>query len=955
MSAVVVEKLAKLLYKIAEAERKVELARQSLASLREFNSTLAYKKLDKFKKNRISSSELEKFFLHNKISISKTEVDYLFRVVDRKKDGILDWDEFSTIFVSKNCSFHQTSNLNYNSPSKLPLNVEEKMAYVLVSELEQVKILEKAKIELYNNEYFHIQKTFNLIDLGKKGWIDLRDLYDFMKSELGYVTYEIAERVLRRIDTLEDKKIDFSEWVEAITPLRNLLNKELRSFGPNSYQMENKVDNSWKRELKLQNGFQTCGYEINVSRKESNFSMGDTKKRRQERNLCQPMASYNPHYFTNMVKKCTPKRKIIAKPSRTQSRKLTTSRSQSKSRRRRRRKKRRRKRRDKSKKRSRSKKYTTSSSGEYTYSSMSSFNRSETGNSRNNKKPRSLRRKKIGGLNVEKNRLSPEEAIHINARRTASKKHLHYEESRVIRCKNNNLKDSFIGRHHFEKTIKFVNNPEVVPDPIPVQKILLDNKRKMVISETVLKDLTTELNIDYQVGDEILTPSRGVINIDKKRRSNSLSRSHSRSKSRSRSRSNFNNKENKIIDSINLTARTLQKSKPDFLPTKRKLHYVSSSKENSAFLENNDCLIKIDTPNKPTQYLEQNKPNLRFDNSSSPINKIFNMQHPNLKSPESNYSPIVIRDNSRSKSRRKNSRSARRLRSTSPPSPITPRSSRTMTSDKTVANDQQILKELNFVEEEKDISSSLATLVQNFRLVQSKKYSLNQIGRFTPLALFNYLDNDQTGYLTVEKLFNFLSSMNPRFYLEDVSQMVKRHDLDGDNMLNYKDFFLMLTPYDAFYRNEYLADEEKMKKGSIPPCRGLDREILKSLSDLFQCLLVTEKNDDIIRDVIGPYFYSKMVKLSGGSNSLSKQTLIDFFYDKGVIMKHRELDGLIERYNFTFGGKLDIREGGMASSSPVIRYFAEANVGKYDCTLRSHDFDISRSDPMENIGKIRRY
>lgn len=981
MSSKVVEDLAKLLYKIAEQERKVELSRQALVSLREFNSALAFKKLDAEKRNKISISQFQDFFKTNKVAITGTELEYLFRVIDRKKDGFIDWEEFCTVFTSKNCSFHQTSNLQYDSPSKMAKTVEEKMAYVLITELQQIKNIEVSKNELYNNQYFHIQKTFNLIDIGKKGWIDLRDLFDFMKSELGNVTYEIAERVLRRIDTLEDKKIDFSEWVEALTPLRNLLNKELNSFDPISY-IGNRGDLQPQESPKY------------VEERRVTKGGGTIIVRRLERNLCQPLASYTQNIES--LSKITPSRRTLNnKPSRTHSRKVSNSRSKSKSKSKSRSDLRKKKRRKKRRKRKKNK-ASSSSSGSSRSSNEESRSRSHKRRrkeavafySNNNKENEQVNTRTINGggdVIVIDRRRSTMATVNKKNQKEA-KNDIIYEESRVIKHKN--LKESFLGGTQFQRTIKFSNNPEVVPDPIPVQKILLDNEKKMVISETVLKDITKELNIKYkEVGEEILTPRRALINGMKKEKNNysnnysyAMSRSLSKSRSKSRSISGYNKKEsNKIIDSINLTAKTLEKKDVDFLPTTRKLKYISNSKDhdkenNTLFLNeisankikidnnSNDCLIKIDTPDKYLKLFEQNKPNLRFDSPGSPINIIMNTSSKKPleeikrlgKSPSETYSPVIIR---RLEDSKRKASSVKKLTSNSPPSPVTPHSSRTMTSDKTIFSEKDnILRELNFVsaEKPKDISTSLSTLVQNFRLVQSKKYSLNQIGRFTPLGLFKYLDSDSTGYLTVEKLYHFLSAMNPKFYLEDISIMVKRHDLDGDNMLSYKEFFLMLTPYDAFYREDYRKDEERIKSGNYPACRGLDREILRSLSDLFHCLLITEKNDDIMRDVIGPYFYDQILEFSNGSGAISKEDLENFFYKNKVVTKHRELDGLIPRYNLTFGGKLRIEErSSRYSINPVVRYSGVRHSGRHSFTLKSNDFDISRSDPlmMESLSR----
>lgn len=56
------------------------------------------------------------------------------------------------------------------------------------------------------------------MDVDKKGFLDLRDIFDFMKSENQTVSYADCERTLRRLDTNGDKKIDFLEFTRVMKP-----------------------------------------------------------------------------------------------------------------------------------------------------------------------------------------------------------------------------------------------------------------------------------------------------------------------------------------------------------------------------------------------------------------------------------------------------------------------------------------------------------------------------------------------------------------------------------------------------------------------------------------------------------------------------------------------------------------------------------------------------------------
>jgi Ca2+-binding EF-hand superfamily protein len=57
------------------------------------------------------------------------------------------------------------------------------MVKVIENEIYSLKELEKLKRQLYRHKYCDLKKIFDLMDVDKKGFLDLRDIFDFMKSE----------------------------------------------------------------------------------------------------------------------------------------------------------------------------------------------------------------------------------------------------------------------------------------------------------------------------------------------------------------------------------------------------------------------------------------------------------------------------------------------------------------------------------------------------------------------------------------------------------------------------------------------------------------------------------------------------------------------------------------------------------------------------------------------------
>lgn len=158
----------------------------------------------------------------------------LFSKLGYKKGGYLTWSEFMSFLVSKECSFFETNTdqLHLLAQSIDP-SVLEGVVKVIENEIYGLKELEKLKRKLYRHKYCDWKKIFDLMDVDKKGFLDLRDIFDFMKSEDQRVSYADCERTLRRLDLNGDKKVDFVEFEQVMKPSKIFMDfrdQDLRSI-----------------------------------------------------------------------------------------------------------------------------------------------------------------------------------------------------------------------------------------------------------------------------------------------------------------------------------------------------------------------------------------------------------------------------------------------------------------------------------------------------------------------------------------------------------------------------------------------------------------------------------------------------------------------------------------------------------------------------------------------------
>ncbi|KAH7666126.1 calcium-binding protein CML protein [Dioscorea alata] len=57
---------------------------------------------------------------------------------------------------------------------------------------------------------------------------------------------------------------------------------------------------------------------------------------------------------------------------------------------------------------------------------------------------------------------------------------------------------------------------------------------------------------------------------------------------------------------------------------------------------------------------------------------------------------------------------------------------------------------------------------------------------------FNVFDKDQNGYISPTELKNVMMSLGEKLSDEEVEQMIKEADLDGDGQVNYEEFVNMM-------------------------------------------------------------------------------------------------------------------------------------------------------------------
>uniref|UniRef100_A0A0N5AQB5 EF hand n=1 Tax=Syphacia muris TaxID=451379 RepID=A0A0N5AQB5_9BILA len=59
---------------------------------------------------------------------------------------------------------------------------------------------------------------------------------------------------------------------------------------------------------------------------------------------------------------------------------------------------------------------------------------------------------------------------------------------------------------------------------------------------------------------------------------------------------------------------------------------------------------------------------------------------------------------------------------------------------------------------------------------------------------FRVFDKDGNGYITAQEFKHFMTTMGEKFSEEEVDEIIREVDKDGDEQINYEEFVQMIAP-----------------------------------------------------------------------------------------------------------------------------------------------------------------
>ena len=201
------KKLGKILMILAEGERSIEISRQVLSDLKEFDSFQIFKNIDLEDKNKIDCFTLINFLRIKGIYCSEEEASLIILFYDQDYDNALSYSEFTNLIQSDKVL---KKSLNTSPKDKIPFNIDYSLTKLLEKEVELasniINSLQdiKCRYDFNIHNLFHKLKYFNSVtNESIKNFLD--------KNGISYLESDIKS-IIKRLDLNKDGIIDLCEF-----------------------------------------------------------------------------------------------------------------------------------------------------------------------------------------------------------------------------------------------------------------------------------------------------------------------------------------------------------------------------------------------------------------------------------------------------------------------------------------------------------------------------------------------------------------------------------------------------------------------------------------------------------------------------------------------------------------------------------------------------------------------
>ena len=201
------KKLGKILISLAEGERSIEISRQVLSDLKEFDSFQIFKNIDLEDKNKIDCFALINYLKIKGIYCTEEEASLIILFYDQDYDNALSYPEFINLIQSDKVL---KKSLNTSPKDKINFNVDYSLCKLLEKEVELARKIINALQDIKCRYDFNIHNLFHKLKYFNS--ITNESLKNFLeKNGISYLESDIKS-IIKRLDLNKDGIIDLCEF-----------------------------------------------------------------------------------------------------------------------------------------------------------------------------------------------------------------------------------------------------------------------------------------------------------------------------------------------------------------------------------------------------------------------------------------------------------------------------------------------------------------------------------------------------------------------------------------------------------------------------------------------------------------------------------------------------------------------------------------------------------------------
>ena len=201
------QKLCKLLLILDDGERTIEISRQVLSDLKEFDSFQIFKNIDIEDKNKIDCYSIINFLRIKGIYCTEEEASLIILFYDQDYDNALSYPEFINVIQSEKSL---KNNLNKPPKDKIPFDVDYSLGKLLEKEVELSRKFIYALKDIKCRYDFNIHNLYHKIKYFNSITNESLRVF-FQKNEVSFLESDI-KLILKRLDLNKDGIIDLCEF-----------------------------------------------------------------------------------------------------------------------------------------------------------------------------------------------------------------------------------------------------------------------------------------------------------------------------------------------------------------------------------------------------------------------------------------------------------------------------------------------------------------------------------------------------------------------------------------------------------------------------------------------------------------------------------------------------------------------------------------------------------------------